>query len=73
MHVFHEPVKDRNVTVDRNVNVIQRLLITEVLLEILHGLEQECLIASKVLCAFFGLITDMNQHLVLRRAHYYIC
>lgn len=36
MDVLHQPVEDGDITVDTDVDVIKRLLITQVLLEVFH-------------------------------------
>ena len=65
MHELHQPVKDGDVTVDRDVYVVERLLIGQVLLEVLHAGQEQSLLTAEVLRLLLRLVTDVNQHLVL--------
>ena len=64
MDVLHEPVKDRDVAVDWDVNVVQGLLVREVLLEVLHAAKKESFVAAEVLRLFLCLVAHMDQNLV---------
>jgi len=64
VHVFHEPVENLDVAVDGDVDVVERLLVRQILLEVLHRRKQKRLVTAEVLSLFFRLVTHVNQHLV---------
>ena len=66
MHILHQPVEDRDVAVHRDIDIIEGLLVGQVLLKVLHRREKQRLVATEVLCALFRLVTDVDQHLVLK-------
>ena len=73
MDVFHEPIEDGDVTVDRDVDIVERLLVTQVLLKVLHRGQKERFVTSEVLGPLFCLVANMDQHLILRRGGWNYC
>lgn len=65
MDILHEPVENGDIAVDRDVDIVERLLIAEILLKVLHRRQEQRLIAPEILRALLRLVTHVDQHLVL--------
>ena len=59
MHILHQPVKDRDVAVHRDVNVVESLLVRQVLLKVLHRGQKQVFVASEVLGSLLCLIAHV--------------
>ena len=66
MNVTHKPVKDVDVTMHTNVDVLQVLTVSEILIEILHVSNQYISVTLKVLVPLFALITHVDYNLIVR-------
>jgi len=64
---LHQPVEDRYVAVHRDVDVVEGLLVTQVLLKVLHCREKKVLVASEVLSSLLGLIANVDENLIFGR------
>ena len=65
MDVLHQPVEDGDIAVDGDVNVVERFLVTQVLLKVLHAVEQQCAVTAEVLRGLLAFIAHVNENLVL--------
>jgi hypothetical protein len=65
VYVPHQPVKNDNIAVNRNVDLIETLLLCQIFVKILHVLQQEIPIALEILSDLLVLIAHVNQNLVL--------
>ena len=62
MDEFHEPVKNADVTVNTDIDVIYAFLVAQILLKVLHTINKEILLALEVLVHLFVFITDVNDN-----------
>ena len=51
---------------NRYVDVIESLLVAQVLLKVLHVLEEQIFVTFKILCLLLGFVTNVNQNLIAR-------
>ena len=49
---------------DRDVYIVESLLVWQIFLKVLHARKQESFITSEVLGSLFGLVADMDQDLI---------
>lgn len=59
----HQPIEDADVAVHTDVNVIQALRVTEILLKVFHVGDQQVFVALEVFVHLFVFIADMNYYL----------
>ena len=64
VQILHQPVEYRDVAVDRDVDIIERLLLREVLLKVFHVVQEQILVALEILGLLFCLIAHVDQHSV---------
>jgi hypothetical protein len=73
--VPHQPIEDVDVTVHADVNIVEVLALSQVLLEVLHVGDQDVAVALKVLVSFLVFIAHMNNdhvRLILRCDHWLV-
>jgi VanZ family protein len=63
--VAHEPVEYVDVAVDTDVDVVQVLRVSQVLLKVLHALEEEPSLALEVFVYFLVLVAHVDHYLIL--------
>lgn len=64
VNVSHQPVKNVDVTVDRDVDVFDVFVVREILLEVFHVRNKNGSVALEVLISLFPLVAYMNNNLV---------
>jgi len=65
VHVPHQPVKNDDIAVNRNIDLVETLLLCQILVEVLHMLQEEVAVTLEILSYFLVLITHVDQHLIL--------
>ena len=64
MNVAHQPVKDVDVTMNANINIINILVVAEILFKILHVSNKNITITFEILVSLLVFIAHMNDDLV---------
>ena len=64
MNVAHQPVKDVDITMNANINVINILVVAEILFKILHVSNKNITITFEILVSLLVFIAHMNDDLV---------
>lgn len=63
MDIAHEPVEDADVAVHTDVDVVSRLGVAEVLLEVTHVGDEQILFALEVFVQLLVFVTHVNYYL----------
>ena len=70
LEVAHQPLEYFDVTVHRNIDVVHRCCVCQVLLEVLHVLDQQVFVACEVFVYLAVLVKNVNHDgLSLGREH----
>ena len=64
MNVAHQPVKDVDITMNANINIINILVVAEILFKILHVSNKNITITFEILVSLLVFIAHMNDDLV---------
>ncbi len=64
MNVSHQPVENVDVTVDRDIDVLDVFVVREILLEVFHVRDKYGSVALEILIPLFPLVATMNNDLV---------
>lgn len=64
MNVPHKPVEYVDIAMDTYIYVLNILIVTEILLEVLHVSDEDVAITLEILVALLAFVTNVNNYLV---------